>query len=193
MVAAVTGAAVWFAMRPIASSVQELRLDITTPPASYGDSVQIAVSPDGRRVVFVSSTEGHSQLWVRSLDAAAPQPLAGTDGATFPFWSPDSRSLGFFADSKLKRIDLAGGSVQNARRCQFECSGWRLEPRRRHLVCSECGEFDLSGVGRGWTGDDADAGGQTLRSRITARRSSCQMATISCITPGAPLKAVAYT
>jgi Tol biopolymer transport system component len=61
---------------------------------------------------LVSTTEGNKQLWVRSLDAVALEPLAGTNGATFPFWSPDSRSLGFFADSKLKRIDLAGGSVQ---------------------------------------------------------------------------------
>jgi Tol biopolymer transport system component len=71
-----------------------------------------AVSPDGRRVVFgATSADGKSQLWVRSLDALAAQPLAGTEGASNPFWSPDSRSIGFAADGKLKRIDVSGGTA----------------------------------------------------------------------------------
>jgi Tol biopolymer transport system component/predicted Ser/Thr protein kinase len=69
-----------------------------------------ALSPDGSKVVFGARTaDGKAPLWVRPLDSAAMQPLAGTDGATFPFWSPDSRSIGFFADGKLKRIDASGG------------------------------------------------------------------------------------
>ncbi|MBI3264266.1 MAG: PD40 domain-containing protein, partial [Acidobacteria bacterium] len=51
-------------------------------------------------------------LWVRSLESTTAQPLVGTDGAKFPFWSPDSRSIGFFADARLKRIDVAGGPAQ---------------------------------------------------------------------------------
>ena len=71
-----------------------------------------ALSPDGRRIVFaVRGTDGKSQLWMRSLDSPASQPLAGTDNAQFPFWSPDSRSVGFFSSSKLKRIDADGGPV----------------------------------------------------------------------------------
>jgi Tol biopolymer transport system component len=69
-----------------------------------------ALSPDGRRIVFrARGTDGKIQLWVRPLDSTAAQPLAGTDNAEFPFWSPDSGSVGFFAEGKLKRIDLAGG------------------------------------------------------------------------------------
>jgi serine/threonine protein kinase/Tol biopolymer transport system component len=69
-----------------------------------------ALSPDGRRLVFGARTaDGKNPLYVRSLDSAAAQPLAGTDGASFPFWSPDSRFIGFFADGKLKKIDAAGG------------------------------------------------------------------------------------
>ncbi len=82
---------------------------MNTPPT--GDPLSFAISPDGRRLVF-SASEGKSQLWVRPLDSLAPQPLAGTDGASYPFWSPDSASVGFFADGKLKRIDIVGGAPQ---------------------------------------------------------------------------------
>jgi hypothetical protein len=53
-----------------------------------------------------------SRLWLRELNAVSPRPLAGSDGAAFPFWSPDSRSIGFFAEAKLKRLDLTGGVAQ---------------------------------------------------------------------------------
>jgi Tol biopolymer transport system component len=72
----------------------------------------IALSSDGRRLAFVGRSEGRSQLWVRSLDAFAAQPLAGTEGADAPFWSPDGRFLGFFASGKLKRIEASGGPAQ---------------------------------------------------------------------------------
>jgi Tol biopolymer transport system component len=69
-----------------------------------------AVSPDGRRIVFGARTaDGKTPLWVRPLHALTAQPLAGTDGASFPFWSPDSRFIAFFADAKLKKIDASGG------------------------------------------------------------------------------------
>ena len=70
----------------------------------------VAVSPDGRRLAFSTGPAGgKNQLWVRSLDALTAQPLASTEGATFPFWSPNSRFVGFFADGKLKKIDASGG------------------------------------------------------------------------------------
>jgi len=70
------------------------------------------ISPDGKRLVFgAASADDKSQLWVRSLDTLAAQPLANTDGATVPFWSADSRSIGFFADGKLKKIDASGGAA----------------------------------------------------------------------------------
>ncbi|HYW46785.1 MAG TPA: protein kinase [Bryobacteraceae bacterium] len=69
-----------------------------------------AISPDGRRIVFGARTaDGKTSLWVRPLDALTAQPLAGTEGATFPFWSPDSRFIAFFAGGKLKRMNAAGG------------------------------------------------------------------------------------
>ena len=88
----------------------EIRVEVNTP--STDDPFSFAISPDGRRLVFSASNEGKSQLWLRPLDSLTAQPLAGTDGARYPFWSPDSASVGFFADSKLKRIDLVGGGPQ---------------------------------------------------------------------------------
>ena len=77
--------------------------------ARYSDGM-LALSPDGRRIAFALTPEnGKSQLWIRPLDRETAQPLAGTDGARLPFWSPDSRWLGFFADGKLKKIDTQGG------------------------------------------------------------------------------------
>jgi dipeptidyl aminopeptidase/acylaminoacyl peptidase len=69
-----------------------------------------ALSPDGRRLAFrARGADGKTQLWVRPLDSLAAQALAGTEEASQPFWSPDSRSIAFFADGKLKRIEATGG------------------------------------------------------------------------------------
>jgi eukaryotic-like serine/threonine-protein kinase len=66
-------------------------------------------SPDGRTLAFsASDANGRKMLWVRSLDSSASRLLAGTEGAASPFWSADSRSLGFFADDKLKTVDASG-------------------------------------------------------------------------------------
>jgi len=70
------------------------------------------VSPDGHRVVFLANRAGvQSNLWVRRTDSLEAQPLAGTDNSVYPFWSPDSRSIGFFANGKLKTIDVDTGQV----------------------------------------------------------------------------------
>ena len=99
----------WF-LRPPAD-VPELRVvEITTPRTS--DPWSFAISPDGRRLAFVADHDGQPTLWVRALDAADARALPGTEGARRPFWSPDSRSIGFFANSELKRIEARGGSAQ---------------------------------------------------------------------------------
>ncbi len=69
------------------------------------------LSPDGSAVAFAAtSADGKTAVWVRPMNALEARLVPGTEGAIFPFWSPDSRSLGFFADSKLKTTDLNGGS-----------------------------------------------------------------------------------
>ena len=83
-----------------------------TPPAGANYSRTLAVSPDGRTVVAVSTDEdGKLQLWMRAFDAAEARALPGTYGGMYPFWSPDGRYVGFFADRKLKKIELASGTV----------------------------------------------------------------------------------
>ena len=72
-----------------------------------------AISPDGLRLAYVAiGQDGKSALWMRTLATGSAQALPGTDGAAHPFWSPDSRQVGFFASGKLKRIDAAGGPAQ---------------------------------------------------------------------------------
>src|SRR5207249_3057227 len=102
-------AIVHFGEKPVAEA-PEMRLDIITPSTSA--PLEFALSPDGRYIVFVASGDGPQRLWLRALDKTEAQPIVGTEGANYPFWSPDSRSIGFTAAGKLKRIDIAGGPPQ---------------------------------------------------------------------------------
>jgi eukaryotic-like serine/threonine-protein kinase len=89
-----------------------VRFLVLPPENSYiNAAARAAVSPDGRQLAFVASdSTGKDVLWVRSLDSLTARSLAGTDGAGFPFWSPDSRWIGFFVDrGTLKKIDITGG------------------------------------------------------------------------------------
>jgi hypothetical protein len=71
------------------------------------------LSPDGRRLAFVTrSVEGKQVLWIRALNSTVAQPISGTDGATYPFWSADSRYVAFFAAGKLNKLDASGGPPQ---------------------------------------------------------------------------------
>jgi Tol biopolymer transport system component len=80
------------------------------------------LSPDGRSVAFSArAADGRVQLWVRPLDTADARAIAGTDDASFPFWSPDSRSVGYYSSSRgrLERIDLVGGAPITIARASF--------------------------------------------------------------------------
>ncbi len=92
-----------------------LRSTLDLPPDTRLDPINVclALSPDGRRLAMAAfGADGRQRIWVRPLDSLSAQPLAGTDGGTFPFWSPDGRFIGFFADRKLKKTEAAGGAVQ---------------------------------------------------------------------------------
>jgi Tol biopolymer transport system component/predicted Ser/Thr protein kinase len=73
---------------------------------------ELALSPDGTRLAFTASKLGmEPTLWVRDLGGSSAQPVTGAENAYFPFWSPDSRSVAFFAEGKLKRVDASGGAI----------------------------------------------------------------------------------
>jgi len=92
--------------QPRPADMPALRLEIATAPT---DDTTLALSADGRRIAFVANQNRRPVLWVRSLDGAESRVLPGTEGASFPFWAPDGKSVGFFADGKVKRIDVDGG------------------------------------------------------------------------------------
>jgi len=78
-------------------------------------ATSMALSPDGRRLAYIANSAGKDLVWVRPLDSLSAQALTGTDGvfsASNIFWSPDSRSIGFFTAGKLKKIDASGGPPQ---------------------------------------------------------------------------------
>lgn len=73
----------------------------------------MAISPDGRMLALVVSASGASpSIWLRPLASEAAQRLEGTEGALLPFWSPNGREIGFFADGQLKRVGVSGGPVR---------------------------------------------------------------------------------
>jgi serine/threonine protein kinase len=79
---------------------------VAGPPGS------LAISPNGRLVTFIATKEGQDFLWLRPIDSTEARQLPRTDGASYPFWSPDNHFIGFFAEGKLKKIDINGGSPQ---------------------------------------------------------------------------------
>ena len=106
-------AAGWMLHRPPAAPV--LRSALVLPPKLRLDTINssVALSPDGKRVVIAASgADGKQQLYLRSLDALAVQPMAGTEEATYPFWSPDGEYIGFLTPGKLKKVTVASGAIQ---------------------------------------------------------------------------------
>jgi len=112
------GAIVFRHVREPAASTDALQFTIAPPPdttfatppgGGTGVATQIAISPDGHALVFVASGPNGYQLWLRSIASLDARLLLGTEDATFPFWSPDSRFIGFFAGGKLKKVGVAGG------------------------------------------------------------------------------------
>jgi serine/threonine protein kinase len=113
--AVVAGLALFFLYQAKQQQLPVLRVEINPPDKMQfnlsGDHGGPAViSPDGRYIVFSAYGSSGAQLYLRALDSTSPQALPGTVGAMFPFWSPDSRSIAFFTDDKLKRMEVSGGT-----------------------------------------------------------------------------------
>ena len=114
--AAITAAAlllIGMSGRAEAPEPASVRTSISLPPETtlaLGRGSAVALSPDGRTLVFAGTSKQRTQLYARSFGSFESQPLAGTDGATNPFFSSDGRWVGFFADGKLKKVSLDGGA-----------------------------------------------------------------------------------
>jgi Tol biopolymer transport system component len=79
-------------------------------PGAATEEARFELSPNGRTLVIASIENGRRGLWLRSLDSLQARLLPGTEGAESPFWSPDSEHVGFFADGRLMRVPIAGGT-----------------------------------------------------------------------------------
>jgi serine/threonine protein kinase/Tol biopolymer transport system component len=139
----VTAGLAWTLLaRPAAREARLRELSIVPPlKSSFGT---FALSPDGRRLAFSAATEGRVSLWLRDLDATEAVALPGTEGAHLPFWSPDARSIGFFAGGKLKRVDLSGGVVSTV--CDIGVATGGTWNRDNVILFSRLGGSGLSQV-----------------------------------------------
>jgi Tol biopolymer transport system component len=88
---------------------EPIRFQIATPALATGNAFYLSMSPDGRKLAYTAvGSDGINRLWIRSMDTLESRVLAGTEGALSPFWSPDSRSIGYGDGTKLKKVDAAG-------------------------------------------------------------------------------------
>ena len=107
VVAAVVG---MFFLRQTPSPRRPMEMRVQMPAGTT--DLQFALSPDGRMLTVAGQNAGRRQLWLRLLDADRLELVSGGEGAMFPFWSPDGRYIGFFADGKLKKVQVSGGPPQ---------------------------------------------------------------------------------
>jgi len=111
----------WIRPRPVADAAGTTRVDVVLPDSApvefIGEATigvgqtAIAISPDGRTLAYVGGGEGRTRIFVRPLDRFESTPLAGTEGAFHPFFSPDGAWIGFFADDQLRKVATTGGPV----------------------------------------------------------------------------------
>jgi Tol biopolymer transport system component len=104
------------------------RLTLSLPSGTeLPDGPSVTISPDGARVAYVATSGGRQQLYLRPMNGFEAEPITGTEGAAAPFFSPDGRWLGFFADGQLKKISASGGVVETLAEAQdvaFSGGSW---------------------------------------------------------------------
>jgi Tol biopolymer transport system component/predicted Ser/Thr protein kinase len=117
--------------RPPLADDQIIRFQIATPAEGGFGGVGGVVSPDGRSVAFTGVVKDKTMLWIRPVDAINARMIRGSEGASFPFWSPDGGSIAFFAEGVLHRVDLSREAI--SRICDvsgvFLGGSWSIEGR----------------------------------------------------------------
>ena len=124
-------------------------MTFASPPASVV-APQIAMSPDGRQIAFVAEgPRGRPGLWVRPLNDSEARLLRGTEDAIYPFWSPDSRSLGFFAQGKLKTVEIGGGPPRTLSEAPLDSRGgtWSRDGTILFAPAATSGIFRIPATG----------------------------------------------
>jgi serine/threonine protein kinase len=96
-------------VRPVVEA-DPIRFEVPAPNIS--NPREITISPDGRWLTFTASTDAGSAIFLKRFESTKPELLMGTEGASSPFWSPDSREIAFFSGGRIKKISVTGGSVQ---------------------------------------------------------------------------------
>jgi hypothetical protein len=126
----------------------------------------MAVSPDGRWITFGVRSGDKQQLWIRSLDSLTARPLPGTDGARYSFWSPDSRSVAFFTQIDLLKVDVAGGTAQKIAAADNPMGGSWNQDGTILLSLIDRGLFRVPATGGALVPVATDAGQEHLRARF---------------------------
>ena len=146
----------------------EMGQEITRSVISY-DGLQLPedllITPDGSRIVFTAESGGQRHLYIRSLGELAPRQVAGTAGAADPFVSPDSRTIGFFIGSRLKRMAVSGGPIEDIGQTQFAPNSYRSATwtRNNELVLNSGGALHLIPAGGGAADTITDESGKPVR------------------------------
>ena len=133
--AALLGAVGGYLARRSPPESRVLAFDVQPPPGTsfHLDTERPSVpvlSPDGRMLAFTAADGGRFSLHVRALDATTPRPVPGTEGAQYPFWSPDSTQIGFFAEGRLKRVQVVGNAGPPVALCsamEMKGASWGAE------------------------------------------------------------------
>jgi serine/threonine protein kinase len=127
----------------------EMQFEI--PVSSSFNNAALSLSPDGQRIAYTGISDGKKGIWIRPLSALTAQVVPGTENGDFPFWSPDSHYLGFVADGRLKKVNIAGGPVTTIGSDFSECETWNSDGT---ILCSSAarGIVRVSDSGGGSTG-----------------------------------------
>ncbi len=144
-VVALVGVAMTMRPSPPERARPQQQFDMATPPIlGPTDLESFALSPDGQALAFVGAWQGAPHLWVRPLPTVVARPLDGTRGASTPFWSPDHRSIAYYAEGQLKRVDIDGALVRSLTAAVWGGGGsWNVDdtllfvrtPRDRSCGC----------------------------------------------------------